>query len=145
MKPGNLAPEFTLKDLDGKNFDLSSLRGKYVVLDFWGSWCGLWRQRMKIWNGPSRKDDSGKTCTTVWQRWKSGCHLWPSVLMTFCLWRNFSVNGFPKNLRKRQKAFQKMPYTDFVLIVGRAMSGNCRTGSNGRCCLRKPLYWSCRT
>ena len=40
MKPGNLAPEFTLKDLDGKNFDLSSLRGKYVVLDFWGSWCG---------------------------------------------------------------------------------------------------------
>ena len=33
MKPGNLAPEFTLKDLDGKNFDLSSLRGKYVVLD----------------------------------------------------------------------------------------------------------------
>lgn len=76
---------------------------------------------------------------------ESGCHLWPSVLMTFCLWRNFSVNGFPKNLRKRQKAFQKMPYTDFVLIVGRAMSGNCRTGSNGRCCLRKPLYWSCRT
>lgn len=67
------------------------------------------------------------------------------VLMTFCLWRNFSVNGFPKNLRKRQKAFQKMPYTDFVLIVGKAMSGNCRTGSNGRCCLRKPLYWSCRT
>ena len=36
MKPGNPAPEFTLKDLDGKNFDLSSLRGKYVVLDFWG-------------------------------------------------------------------------------------------------------------
>ena len=33
--------------------------------------CGLWRQRMKIWNGPSRKDDFGKTCTTVWQRWKS--------------------------------------------------------------------------
>ena len=33
MKPGNPAPEFTLKDLDGKNFDLSSLRGKYVVLD----------------------------------------------------------------------------------------------------------------
>jgi len=29
MKPGNPAPEFTLKDLDGKNFDLSSLRGKF--------------------------------------------------------------------------------------------------------------------
>lgn len=34
------APDFTLKDIDGNDFTLSSLRGKYVVLDFWGSWCG---------------------------------------------------------------------------------------------------------
>jgi len=33
------APEFTLKDINGNDFSLSSLRGKYVVLDFWGSWC----------------------------------------------------------------------------------------------------------
>ena len=37
---GNVAPDFTLKDLQGKDLSLSSLRGKYVVLDFWGSWCG---------------------------------------------------------------------------------------------------------
>jgi thiol-disulfide isomerase/thioredoxin len=30
---------FTLKDIDGKDFNLSSLKGKIVVLDFWGSWC----------------------------------------------------------------------------------------------------------
>lgn len=40
LKEGNEAPDFTLKDIDGKDFKLSSLRGKYVVLDFWGSWCG---------------------------------------------------------------------------------------------------------
>ena len=34
------APDFTLKDLQGNDLTLSSLRGKYVVLDFWGSWCG---------------------------------------------------------------------------------------------------------
>lgn len=34
------APDFTLTDLQGNSFSLSSLRGKYVVLDFWGSWCG---------------------------------------------------------------------------------------------------------
>lgn len=34
------APEFTLKDINGDYFSLSSLRGKYVVLDFWGTWCG---------------------------------------------------------------------------------------------------------
>lgn len=33
------APDFTLNDINGKPLTLSSLRGKYVVLDFWGSWC----------------------------------------------------------------------------------------------------------
>ena len=37
---GQMAPDFTLKDLQGNDLALSSLRGKYVVLDFWGSWCG---------------------------------------------------------------------------------------------------------
>lgn len=34
------APDFTLNDINGKPFSLSCLRGKYVVIDFWGSWCG---------------------------------------------------------------------------------------------------------
>ena len=37
---GCQAPDFTLKDNNGKDLALSSLRGKHVVLDFWGSWCG---------------------------------------------------------------------------------------------------------
>lgn len=40
IQPGKPAPDFVLKDLNGKDFSLSSLKGKYVVLDFWGSWCG---------------------------------------------------------------------------------------------------------
>ncbi len=34
------APDFALVDIDGNNVQLSSHRGKYVVIDFWGSWCG---------------------------------------------------------------------------------------------------------
>ena len=37
---GMPAPDFTLNNVEGKPVSLSSLRGKYVVLDFWGTWCG---------------------------------------------------------------------------------------------------------
>ena len=38
---GDFAPDFELPNLQGSTTKLSSLRGKYVVLDFWGSWC-IW-------------------------------------------------------------------------------------------------------
>lgn len=37
---GAPAKDFTLNDINGQPLSLSSLRGKYVILDFWGSWCG---------------------------------------------------------------------------------------------------------
>ncbi len=37
---GSTAPDITMPDVNGKNFSLSSLKGKYVLVDFWASWCG---------------------------------------------------------------------------------------------------------
>lgn len=37
---GATAPEFTQADTSGKMVSLSSFRGKYVLVDFWASWCG---------------------------------------------------------------------------------------------------------
>ena len=37
---GKPAPDITMETPEGKQFSLSSLKGKYVLVDFWASWCG---------------------------------------------------------------------------------------------------------
>jgi peroxiredoxin len=40
VKPAKAAPDFTLKDAQGRRVSLSDYKGKVVLLNFWATWCG---------------------------------------------------------------------------------------------------------
>ncbi|MDE7159792.1 MAG: TlpA family protein disulfide reductase [Muribaculaceae bacterium] len=101
-----VAPAFTLPDLAGKQVSLSDFRGKWVVLDFWGSWCG-WCVK----GFPALKEAYGKygdkivvigiDCNESEADWKAGVKEhslpWINVYngMDRKLYEAYGIEGFP--------------------------------------------------
>jgi peroxiredoxin len=58
IKPGKIAPNFSVDLLNGKKLSLSDFSGKFVFIDFWGSWCAPCRQEIpnikKLYSSVSR-------------------------------------------------------------------------------------------
>lgn len=106
---GIVAPVFTLNDLQGKPLTLSSLRGKYVILDFWGSWCiwcikGFPRMKEYYAKYPGKFEILGIDCNDTEELWKEAVkkHELP-WLHVYCpeestLLEDYGVKGFPTKI-----------------------------------------------
>lgn len=77
IKEGAKAPDFTLCDPQGKEWKLSQLQGKWVILDFWGTWCGYCLQgipAMKKYESKYRKQCTFVSidCEDTHEAWLAG-------------------------------------------------------------------------
>ncbi len=108
MKPnvndGELAPDFQTTLISGEDFKLSDLRGNYVLLDFWGSWCGpcIADNRKlvplhKKYNGTKFKDAQGFEIVSV--AIEKDASRWPKAIERFKLSWPYHILDQSESLR----------------------------------------------
>jgi peroxiredoxin len=56
---GDLAPDFTLKDLNDNNVNLKDFRGKIVIVNFWATWCGPCMNELPFFQAISDNESAG--------------------------------------------------------------------------------------
>lgn len=101
-----LAPGFTLPDLEGKEVSLSEFRGKWVILDFWGSWCSWCIKGFPKLKEAYRQYDGkleviGIDCREPEEAWKAGVKKYALPWVNLYngdsteLLETYGVQGFP--------------------------------------------------
>ena len=103
------APDFNVQDMHGEMVSLSGLRGKYVVLDFWGTWCPACMKEIPSLKKLYKKHHDDLEIISVncfdegdeWQEVVKDYHLkWPQLKNTSeaDLVKKYDVRVFPAKL-----------------------------------------------
>ena len=107
----DLAPDFELPDLQGNPLKLSSLRGKYVLLDFWGSWCiwcirGIPAMKEAYTKYKDKMEILGIDCRDTEMKWRAAVekyelpwlHVRCSNEYLPTLGQQYNIEGFPTKI-----------------------------------------------
>lgn len=117
LLPGNTAPDFSLLKPDSSSLALSSLRGKYVMLDFWASWCVPCRKAIPHWKDVYAKyHDKGFEILSVTNdsRWSD----WHKAIQEEKMPWMQVADEFPvKNMPARVAELYMIPYLPTYVLI----------------------------
>lgn len=126
---GEMAPDFTEADTSGNNVSLHDFKGKYVLLDFWASWCKPCRhENPAVLSAFNKYKDQNFTIISVSLDAPNAKAKWLKAIHDDGLsgWTHLSDLNFWENVVARLYAIQSIPQNFLLDKEGRIIAKNLR-------------------